>query len=340
MAETTLQERAAGVLNHAAGYIAARTIEVGLQHGLIAAAAERPDGFRADELAKATDLDPFYVGVWCRAAYGAEILALTGNEAYRLAPHLDTILLDADSPAYAAALFTVIDQPEMFDRFAEVLPTGERTWWDQTSPQWIQGVSGTGRAFYNRLIPAGLGRVPGLTATLQEGPRILELASGAGVGLVKLARTYPASTIVGVDGDAYSLELAAKAVREAGVADRVEFVQSPLEEIDLPAEFDIALINISMHEARDLDRVTQNVRRALVPGGTFVISDFPFPESHEGYRTVPARIMLGIQFFEAMIDDQLLPTNAFVELLKRHGFAEVDSVDLTPVHALTFGRRA
>ncbi len=30
--------------------------------------------------------------------------------------------------------------------------------------------------------------------------------------------------------------------------------------------------------------------------------------------------MSGIQFFEALIGDQLLPTQAFVELLRRHGF--------------------
>lgn len=99
----------------------------------------------------------------------------------------------------------------------------------------------------------------------------------------------------------------------------------------------MALINISMHECRDIDRVAANVRRALRPGGTFVVSDFAFPPALEGCRTVPGQPMCGVQFFEALIDDQLLPTEAFVVLLRRHGFRDVASFDLTPVHAVTYG---
>lgn len=339
MAEPTVAEQAGKLLSQVAGYVGVRTIEIGLRFGLIREIAGHPDGIAPEVLAKETGLDPFYVEVWCRSAFGAEVLESAGDGAYRLAPHIRTVLLDPDSPTYAAATFSAIVQPEIFDRFAESLPTGERTWWDRTGPAWIDAVSGSGRAFYNRLIPAGLERVPGLKATLEEGARVLELASGAGVGLVKLAGSYPSSTFVGVDGDAYSLELAATNLRAAGLDGRVELVQTALEDVDRREEFDVAVINISMHECRDIERVTANVARALAPGGTFVISDFPFPEGRDGLRTVPARVMLGIQFFEALIDDQLLPTRAFVELLERHGFRDVGSFDLTPLHAVTHGRR-
>ena len=104
-------------------------------------------------------------------------------------------------------------------------------------------------------------------------------------------------------------------------------------------QYDLVLINISMHECRDIQKVTRNVYQALKPGGSFVISDFPFPASTRETRTVPARIMCGIQFFEALIGDQLLPTQAFVDLLTRHGFRDVGFFDLTPVHAVTYGRK-
>ena len=45
--------------------------------------------------------------------------------------------------------------------------------------------------------------------------------------------------------------------------------------------------NISMHECRDLDAVAANVRRALRPGGWFVISDLPFPDTTEGCGRCP-----------------------------------------------------
>jgi SAM-dependent methyltransferase len=117
----------------------------------------------------------------------------------------------------------------------------------------------------------------------------------------------------------------------------VAFQRSTLEEFAASEAYDVALINVSMHECRDMERVTANVRRALRPGGIFVISDFAFPAALEGYRSVPARVMSGVQFFEALIGDQLLPTQAFVDLLRRHGFRNVDAFDLAPVHGVTYG---
>jgi SAM-dependent methyltransferase len=119
----------------------------------------------------------------------------------------------------------------------------------------------------------------------------------------------------------------------------VSLVHSPLEDISDREQYDLVLINISMHGCRDKDRVAQNVYQALRPGGRFVISDFPFPASTGETRTVPARLMCGIQFFEALMDAQLLPTQAFVALLDHHGFRDVGYLDLTSVHALTYGRK-
>ena len=94
-----------------------------------------------------------------------------------------------------------------------------------------------------------------------------------------------------------------------------------------------------MHECRDIDLVAGNVLAALEPGGWFVISDFPFPDTEEGLRSVPGRVMGAIQFFEAQIDDQLLPRAWYDDLLARHGFTDLGSASLTPMHALTWGRR-
>ena len=93
-----------------------------------------------------------------------------------------------------------------------------------------------------------------------------------------------------------------------------------------------------MHESRDIDRVAVNVAAALESGGWFVISDFPFPDSEDTLRSPAGRVMCGIQFFEAQIDDQLLPRAAHVDLLTRHGFTDIGTAALTPMHALTWGR--
>lgn len=332
------QKRAGTLLNQVAGYAAVRTVDIGFRHGLFDRLAARPDGLTPAGLAAAARLDPFYVEVWCRSAYAAGVLEADGD-AYRLDPVTATLLLDRDSPAYLGGLVTLVQQPEMFDGFADRLPTGERTWWDRFTPEFIQAVARTSRPSYIRLIPAGLSRVPGLSEVLQAEPDVLELACGAGFGLTHLAETYPAARLVGVDGDAYSLELAAGRLEEAGQDGRVDLVLSTLEDLDRAGGFDLTLINLSMHECRDIDTVTDNVRRALRRGGYFVISDFPFPDTSPAVRTVPGQIMAAIQLVEAQIGDQLLPTRAYVELLERHGFTAVGSVELTPLHAVTHGRK-
>ncbi|MGH2604459.1 MAG: hypothetical protein ACRDJ9_34355, partial [Dehalococcoidia bacterium] len=105
---------------------------------------------------------------------------------------MDTVLLDRGSPAYVSGTLTVLGQPEVFGRFAERLASGERTWWDQCGPDFIEGVSETGGTFYVRLVPGGLSQIPGLAERLQEGGRILDTACGAGVGVLRLAEAYPA----------------------------------------------------------------------------------------------------------------------------------------------------
>jgi hypothetical protein len=65
----------------------------------------------------------------------------------------------------------------------------------------------------------------------------------------------------------------------------------------------------------------------------------PFPDTDQGLRSVPGRIMCGIQFLEAQIDDQLLPRAAYDELLGRHGFTGLGALSLSPVHAVTYARR-
>jgi SAM-dependent methyltransferase len=333
----TLAETAPKVLSLIAGYVGHRAVAMGLRGGLLQRLAEQP-GSSPDDLADGLDLDPFYVAVWCRAAFGAGVIDRSDG-GYRLAPHMDTLLLDTTSPAYAGGVFGVCEAPEMFGRFEANLATGERMWWDDTSPEWIHAVAGTGTPFYTRLVPGGLDRVPGLAERLAAGGRIVDTACGSGLGAVRLATAYPTATVVGVDGDRHSVDSARVRVADAGLDDRIELVHSALEDLSLDEPATLVINNISMHECRDIDRVTENVRAALEPGGWFVISDFPFPDTDEGLRSVPGRIMSGIQFFEAQIDDQLLPRSAYDDLLIRHGFTDIGWVQLTPMHAVTWGRR-
>ena len=334
-----MKEQAGVLLTQAAGLVGAQTVAMGLHHGLIEATAEHGP-IAAKDLAATTSLDAFYVEVWCRAAFGAGVLKNgTAPDTYSLAPHMATLLLDKGSSGYVGGLFNVLTQPEVFERFSANLASGDHIWWDQVGKGFIQGVAQTGGAFSNRFIPKGMSLVPGVVKRIASGGSVLELSCGTGYGLVRLAEHFPGTRLVGLDGDAYSLELAEAQIAEAGFSDRIELVHSTMEDFGAEDEYDAVTINVSMHECRDIEAVTASIHRALKPGGVFLNSDFPFPDDSAGLRTVPGRIMSGVQYFEALIDDQLLPINYYIELLTRHGFRDVGVVELTPVHAITHGTK-
>lgn len=202
------------------------------------------------------------------------------GERFVLAPHMATALLDKNSPAYMAGPFLGFECPEIFDRFSDRFATGQRTWWDESTPEFITAVARSGRPFYVRLVPGGLERVPGLGERLEEGARILDLACGAGFGLVRLAHTYPSSRLVGVDGDAHSLGEAARQLADEGLTDRVELAHSATEDIAWIDQFDLVISNIAMHECRDIEKTTANVHRALRPRGGVCDLRLPLPRQH------------------------------------------------------------
>ena len=327
------------LLSHYAGYIATWAINLGIDTGLLSELA-RVGAATDQDLAQGLELDPQYTAVWCRSAYGAGVLDRDADGRYTLAPHMGMLLLDSEAPGYLGGLaqaFTAMR--ETFLDLREFMHTGQREWWSDFTPEWIGAVADTGQAFYRRMINVVVPQLADVETALRNGGRVLDLACGMGLGPIKMAKAYESAQFVGVDGDAYTLEMARRNFDEAGYGSRFELVHSMLEEFDAQDAFDVAIINISLHEARDMQLVVDNAYRALRPGGTFIVNEFPFPETVEECRTLPAQIMSGIQFFESHIGCQLQPTSVFVDLLIKAGFQDVGSIDVTPVHATIHGTK-
>ena len=96
-ASPDVKQQAGMLLEQVAGYVATRTIQLGLQSGLVAALADADEGLTLDELAVEADIDPFYAQVWCRAAVAAGLLQRDGAR-LRLADHLADLLLTGRGP--------------------------------------------------------------------------------------------------------------------------------------------------------------------------------------------------------------------------------------------------
>ncbi len=336
---TELSEPAAKILGPLSGTAIVWSLDLGLRLGIFEQLVERPSGATAEEVANALDLDLQYTHVILRAAYAAEVLDLDDGR-YRLAEHMSTLLLDSDAPGYlGGAVRTFVALRETYLDLRSFARTGAREWWSDFDPEWIDAVAENGQTYYRRLLNLVVPRLPAVAGSLERGARYLDLACGVCRGPAKVAATFPRTTVTAVDGDAYTLEVAEREMKEQGLGDRFRFVHSMLEDLDIDGGHDLAVINISLHEARDIERAVERAYAALDPGGTFLVSEFPFPDHEEDCRTVPGRLMCGVQFFEAHIGCQLLPTARFVDLLEQAGFREVGVIDVTPVHVVVHGTK-
>ncbi|MBW3555694.1 MAG: methyltransferase domain-containing protein [Actinobacteria bacterium] len=336
---TELSEQAAKVLGPLSGTATVWSLDLGLRLGLFQHLATESDGATADEVAAALDLDPQYTHVVLRAAYAAEVLDRR-DDRYRLAEHMAVLLLDPDAPGYlGGAIKTFVALRETYLDLRTLASSGEREWWSDFDAEWIDAVGENGQTYYRRLLNLVVPKLPPVAAALGRGARYLDLACGVCRGPAKVVEAFPGTAVTAVDCDAYTLEVAEREMKERGLGDRFRFVHSMLEDLDIDGGHDLAVINISLHEARNIERAVERAHAALDPGGTFLVSEFPFPEREEDCRSVPGRLMCGVQFFEAHIGCQLLPTARFVELLQAAGFNDVGVVDVTPMQVVVHGTK-
>jgi ubiquinone/menaquinone biosynthesis C-methylase UbiE len=333
-----IKQAASKITGYFGGYFATWTIDLGIRSGLLRAISKHPEGITNVALAEETGLDPLYVDVWCRNAYGAELIDFE-EDRYSLPPAISEVLLNRDSPSYATGTAQVlVSLRDVLTSLREWIKTGERIWWDTAPREFVTAVAESTRAFYSRLLKF-VKDTPLVHGKLTRGGTLLEVGVGYGAGLIRFAEQYPSAKMIGVDGDAHSLRQAELNFVSAKMGNRAHFVNSTFENYGESAVADVALINVSLHEARDIRRATAAMYHALKPSGVIVVSEFPYPDTYESLRTPPARVMSGIQHFEAMIGDQLLSTRKFVSLLTDTGFRDIKTVELAPVQAVILGHK-
>jgi SAM-dependent methyltransferase len=88
-----------------------------------------------------------------------------------------------------------------------------------------------------------------------------------------MAKAFPASSFVGIDDHAASIDRARALAAREGVADRVRFDVQPATE--LTGTFDLIVALDAFHDMGDPERVATNLRSRLAPSGTVMIVE-PF----------------------------------------------------------------
>lgn len=122
------------------------------------------------------------------------------------------------------------------------------------------------------LFDAILPLVPEATAALVRGIDVLDLGCGQGKALLALAQAFPASRFTGYD---LSVETTAAAQEEAWRLGLTNVHFAPLDAAKLheTARYDLVFTFDAIHDQADPAQVLRNIRRALRPGGAYLMQD-------------------------------------------------------------------
>lgn len=123
-------------------------------------------------------------------------------------------------------------------------------------------------ALHEHILPL----VPGLKERLDRGIDVLDIACGAGRAMIELANRYPNSRFFGYDFSEEAIELARTEARKRRVTN-VTFVAKDLAEMSEIARFDLVTAFDAIHDQAKPSIVLRNIRRALRPGGVYLMQD-------------------------------------------------------------------
>jgi FkbM family methyltransferase len=325
MREVTLDEQNEKLYAYEEGFHALHLIYTGAKLGLFEKIHDFKDGVPPRTLAEELVLYEPYLRIWCQSAHHLGILDCDGDGRFRLAAHMDTLLVDTNHPYYFGhkPKFMIHHAGEDLKRHAEFLRSGDVRFYDSRG----QDFSRDAKALSNQAVPMAmtfmvLPSIPGLKKRLEAGIEILDVGCGSGLLMIQMAQACPNCRFVGVEVDKFAIEDAQRDIREKGLESRVSARLVDAACMDYDGEFDLVTMATVLHEIRtDIrDRALANCHKALRDSGTIVVFDFSYPETGQDFEKREHSMGIMDQFYEMAWGSEHLSLSAREKLLVTSGF--------------------
>jgi len=235
----------------------------------------------APKLAEHLGLNERYLSEWLTQQSIAGILDVedasddASARRYSICPEYASILTDTTSPDYlgfVGRFFEAVGRvmPALLDGFK----TGKGVPYSAFGPNAVEAQRAiTLPGYVNSLVSDWVPNTPGLKEKLEAGAKVAEIASGAGVAAVELAKAFPTITIDGYDLDEASVAEARNRATEAGVSDRVTFTVADARDEKLAGTYDVVLVFEAIHDMGNPISPLATMKRLLAPGGIAVVVD-------------------------------------------------------------------
>jgi 2-polyprenyl-3-methyl-5-hydroxy-6-metoxy-1,4-benzoquinol methylase len=260
------------MLGDLGGAFSVPTARIGFRLGLFEA-LHRHGPMRISELAERTKLHERYVREWALAqAANGYVVFDPKQQRFGLTPEQAMVFAVKDSPVYLEGAFeTVAAMVEGQDKVEAAFRAGTGVAWGDSSGCLFCAVGAFFRPGYvNGIVQAWLPSLDGVQKKLQDGASVADIGCGVGFSTLLMAKAFPASSFVGYDFHAPSIEQANAHAKTHGVADRVRFVTGQAKDI-AEREFDLVTMFDCLHDMGDPRGCAKHVRKLLKPSGTWMI---------------------------------------------------------------------
>jgi 2-polyprenyl-3-methyl-5-hydroxy-6-metoxy-1,4-benzoquinol methylase len=226
------------------------------------------------EIARRTNLSERYVREWLGAMVTSDVIEYDpANQTYHLPREHAAVLTRAASPnniavscQWIGVLGAVEDHVTEAFRHGKGVPySAYKRFHEVMAEESAQTVVG---GLDEHILPL----VPGLTARLEHGIDVLDIACGSGRAMTQLALKYPRSRFHGYDFSNDAIEAATRHARQRG-ATNVTFHVRDLATMDDTQRYDLVTAFDAIHDQPKPAEVLSSIRRALRPGGLLLMQD-------------------------------------------------------------------
>jgi 2-polyprenyl-3-methyl-5-hydroxy-6-metoxy-1,4-benzoquinol methylase len=260
--------RVIGILND--GAICVLT-SLGHELGLFDTLASLPPA-TSEQIADSAELDERYVREWLGGMVTACFVQyVPADGTYYICPD-HAPFLTGDGPDNLARMTRYLTMSGgVAPKVAEKFRTGGGLSYDDYPGfhelQAQESAAVNDASLIDRIIP-----LTGEVDRLRSGINVADVGCGQGHAVNLLAREYPASTFTGYDFSDEAL-VAARAEAAAWGLTNVRFVSRDVAELDASSAFDLVTAFDTIHDQAHPATVLERIRRALRPGGTFLMVD-------------------------------------------------------------------
>ncbi|MBA4020482.1 MAG: transcriptional regulator [Pirellula sp.] len=258
------------VVNHAG---LALMTSLGHRSGLFDAMADMPPA-TSEEIAERTGLNERYVREWLAAMVTGEIVEFdSAARTYQLpAEHAAWVTRKASpnnlavSTQFVAVLGGVEEHVLAAFRHGRGVPYAAYNRFHEVMAE--ESAQSVVAGLHDHIVPL----IPGMETRLARGIDVLDVGCGSGRAMMHLAEAYPKSRFVGYDFSEEATAGAKREIERRGLKN-VCFSQRDLATMSDVEAFDLITAFDAIHDQAKPDTVLRNVRRALRPGGIFLMQD-------------------------------------------------------------------